>query len=666
MHPSLCIYQGTHLCLLNEEKSDSVGFPLDLVSTLFDSQMTIGTPTSPTSPTRNTTPAFLKKTNDLNRKESVSSRYEGDVLFHSIGTNSPLIQRPSQGSATSLHLVQVSTEDSNDTSCTVSIHAHKDEQGSFKICKYNANVPENYNDDHVLLHITGAMGGYLDAEFRDTQGGCDQILFLPQWDPMFEYSIRAKEDPMGVLQLYLEHCIMMDGSNVLYCGDHVKIERKHDGTRDSVLIALGRVVTTPHNNTSQKRKRSSTMDEEGFISIQRVDRETETSTKPTKSTTSEKPWQTTFRKGLEQQLQHVIQRQRQKQNIQIVQNQLLEQSQQVLTQLSIMDHRKSYDQSIPLLEMVRSRYLVESSHIPNENGLGVQIHLEVDVYYKLTKPSTSNDLHQILDVQLSAVPDGEMNGDTLKIHTSSCLVPTWNQGDCFRLSALLHITEMEVPDGKHFCFHLSTFFRHPDTNTEINDLERTTKMTGCLLGSISIPVEDLLLFRNDGSFKHIQSSTMDLPIYPIAHFDYREPKTILVDTSTAYSSFSGREWQDLSDWINQKCAPRCRIDVIVDSAQSKVQLSMFAPSPKERSALISLVYEKLPDDVVIMGETNSITEEYARSSFLQAAKAELKLLHKCANKPKGTLTQMDVANIFTAQSITDEALARIHEQTSIT
>ena len=53
----------------------------------------------------------------------------------------------------------------------------------------------------------------------------------------------------------------MDGSNVLYCGDHVKIERKHDGTRDSVLIALGRVVTTPHNNTSQKRKRSSTMDE---------------------------------------------------------------------------------------------------------------------------------------------------------------------------------------------------------------------------------------------------------------------------------------------------------------------------------------------------------------------------------------------------------------------
>jgi 16S rRNA A1518/A1519 N6-dimethyltransferase RsmA/KsgA/DIM1 with predicted DNA glycosylase/AP lyase activity len=153
----------------------------------------------------------------------------------------------------------------------------------------------------------------------------------------------------------------------------------------------------------------------------------------------------------------------------------------------------------------------------------------------------------------------------------------------------------------------------------------------------------------------------------MAHFDYREPKTIILDTSTSYSSFSGGEWQDLSDWINRKCAPRCRIDVIVDSAQSKVQLSMFAPSPKERSALMSLVYEKLPDDVVIMGETNSITEEYARSSFLQAAKAELKLLHKCANKPKGsTLTQMDVANIFAAQSITDEALARIQEQTSIT
>jgi hypothetical protein len=78
---------------------------------------------------------------------------------------------------------------------------------------------------------------------------------------------------------------------------------------------------------------------------------------------------------------------------------------------------------------------------------------------------------------------------------------------------------------------------------------------------------------------------------------------------------------------------------------------------------MSLVYDKIPDDVIILGETSSVTEEYAQSSFLQAVKSELKLLHKYANKSKDSaLTQMDVASIFATQSITDEALARIHEQ----
>jgi hypothetical protein len=222
---------------------------------------------------------------------------------------------------------------------------------------------------------------------------------------------------------------------------------------------------------------------------------------------------------------------------------------------------------------------------------------------------------------------------------------------------------MKVPHEKHFCFHLNAFFRYPDVDIPMDDLEKAPKMTGCLLGTVLVPVEDLLTTQRDGSFKTIHSSIEDTPTYPTAYFDYREPKTIVLDVSKSYSASSGREWHDLCSWINLKYAPRCRIDLVVDSIHSKVQLSCFAPSPKERAILMSLVYDKIPDDVIILGETSSVTEEYAQSSFLQAVKSELKLLHKYANKSKDSaLTQMDVASIFATQSITDEALARIHEQ----
>jgi hypothetical protein len=222
---------------------------------------------------------------------------------------------------------------------------------------------------------------------------------------------------------------------------------------------------------------------------------------------------------------------------------------------------------------------------------------------------------------------------------------------------------MKIPNDSHFGLHLNIFFRHPEVDIPMDDLEGAPKMMGCVLGSISVPVEEVLTFQRDGSFKKVHSCTSNPPIYPTAHFDYREPKTLILDTSKSCSALSGQEWHDLSSSINHNCAPRCRIDVVVDSIQSKVQLSLFAPSPKERSILMSFVHDKIPDDVIILGETSSITKEYAQSSFLQAAKLELKLLHKYANKPKGSnLTQADVANIFAAQSITDEALARIHEQ----
>jgi hypothetical protein len=263
------------------------------------------------------------------------------------------------------------------------------------------------------MNITGATGGYLDAEFRDIPGGFDQILFLPDWDCNYDVSsTMVQEDPMGVLQLYLEHCIMIDGSHVFYCRDNVdKIERKQDGKNDIVSIALKRVIKTPHT-TSQKRKYITINHDEDTMSIKRVDHKKERSTVDTKAITSERPWQKTFRKGLEQRLQNAIRQEQQKRNMQIVQNKVLERSQQILMKLSQMDDKKGYDQSIPLFEMMRSKYLVESSHVPNSNSIGVQIHLEVDVYYTPTKRLQPNELHQVFDVQLSAVPDCELNGDT--------------------------------------------------------------------------------------------------------------------------------------------------------------------------------------------------------------------------------------------------------------
>ena len=646
MHPSLCIYQGTHLCFLREESSDSIGFPLDsaVISTLFDTQMTIRS---------------KRTTHGSKLKEFIQSRYDA-LKLNNIHTKSAFVQCPNQGSSTSVHRVQVSSEDSNDTaSATLSIRTHKDVQGSFQICKLNESTRDNDVDteNDTFIHITGATGGYLDAEFRDNPGGCDQVLFLPPWDHNCDFSSIANDDPMEVLQLYLEHCIMIDGSHILYCQDNAKIERKHDGKKDTVLIELGKVTKIP-NTTRQKRMRMTmNHDEEPTHDTK------EASTMDTNTVMSEKPWQKTLRKGLEHRLQSAIRQKQEKQDVYIIQNNLLEKSQEVLMKLSQMNHRKDYDPSIPLFDMVRSRYTLESSHVPNSNSLGVQIHLEVDVYFKPTKPSQSNDLRQVLDVQLSAVSDCEWNNDAPNIYTTSCLVPTWDQGDCFRLSALVHISNMKVPHEKHFCFHLNAFFRYPDVDIPMDDLERAPKMTGCLLGTVLVPVEDLLTTQSDGSFKTIHSSIADTHTYPTAYFDYREPKTIVLDVSKSNSDSSGSEWHDLCSWINRKYAPRCWIDLVLDSIHSKVKLSCFAPSPKERAILMSLVYDKIPDDVIILGETSSITEEYAQSSFLQAAKSELKLLHKYANKSKDSaLTQMDVGNIFAAQSITDEALARIHEQ----
>lgn len=649
MHPSLCIYQGTHLCFLSEESSDSVGIPLDsaVTSTLFDAQMTIRSK-------RTTHGSKLQK-------DFIQSTRYSELKLYKIHTKSAFVHCPNQGSSTSVHRVQVSSEDSNGTASAITIiRTHKDVQGSFQIYESNEST-KDYDVDtenDTCMYITGATGGYLDAEFRDNSGGCDQVLFLPQWDHNCDFSSTANDDPMELLQLYLEHCIMIDGSHILYCQDNVKIERKHDGKKDTVLIELGKVTKIP-NSARQKRMRMTMNHNE-----EPTHETKEVSTMDSKTIMSEKPWQKTLRKGLEHRLQSAIRHKQEKQDMHIIQHKLLEKSQEVLMKLSQMNcNRKDYDPSIPLFDIVRSRYILESSHVPNSNSLGVQIHLEIDVYFKLTKPSQSHDLHQVLDVQLSAVPDCEWNNDSSNIYTTSCLVPTWNQGDCFRLSALVHISNMKVPHEKHFCFHLNAFFRYPDVDIPMDDLEKAPKMTGCLLGTVLVPVEDLLTTQRDGSFKTIHSSIEDTPTYPTAYFDYREPKTIVLDVSKSYSASSGREWHDLCSWINLKYAPRCRIDLVVDSIHSKVQLSCFAPSPKERAILMSLVYDKIPDDVIILGETSSVTEEYAQSSFLQAVKSELKLLHKYANKSKDSaLTQMDVASIFATQSITDEALARIHEQ----
>lgn len=666
---SLCIYQGTHVVLLADDISHEVfGYPLDLVSNIFDSIQKCSKVLPKSTPLHHSIPNASVLARDFHDISDQESRYNHQI-FEQVNRSSALVQCAKYGSPDSLHFVHVSSGKTDYNSCTSSTWVSTNENnefGSFQVIHHDLDGIE------TCLSITGAKGGYFVTDFASFHGhgGYEQILFLPELDPRKEIQedgliSKEKEDPMKLLQSYLEYCVLTDGTHLLYSGSHVNIEQRKEGVHVQLKTVPRNFTTTIGNHLIRKRKRNlqkEQISDESFgqvcIAIAHQEKSSTTTSKDSK-----KLWQKKLRQGIERQMQRECQNQQKKRNIHILEEKMIQLSQRTLARLSLTKNpsiRKEYELLPPMLEVVRLRYILEPSHqkVQNENIHAIQIHLEVDLRYNFSKGfPDGKGLGHLRDVQLFAMThhDEIDTSKQMKIHTSSCVVPSFHQGDCFRLSALVHLSGIQIdPTLSDVLIYLNAFFRYFDC----------TEMTGSVLGSLTLPMKEVLRFRNEGIFKEISVSSSGSSyhsIHPSAIFEYRIPKILVINSSDSSSNSLKTVLQDLCDSINDIYAPRQRVDLLNDESHQKAHLSLFSPTPEEGSMLLALVYDQLPEDLHIVDETNiTMTKEYVQSCFFEAAKVELKLMYNYASRTKESSSfTLDVAKLSAARNTTNEVFAKL-------
>ena len=138
-----------------------------------------------------------------------------------------------------------------------------------------------------------------------------------------------------------------------------------------------------------------------------------------------------------------------------------------------------------------------------------------------------------------------------------------------------------------------------------------------MLCVLRLPIETLLLAPSISSYPprsgHWIQHEIDFAsdsdgvhhVHPVpsAIFEYRQPRTLTIDTSGEMNSaHDARMWKDLVSNLNASFGGTSFVDLYCKKGDPKLKLVIFGSNPEERLALVRLVLRSLPETSKLVDE----------------------------------------------------------------
>ena len=291
-------------------------------------------------------------------------------------------------------------------------------------------------------------------------------------------------------------------------------------------------------------------------------------------------------------------------------------------------------------ELLRLRYGIcprTSSYPEMYGGISIVLDLESDIMMrrcdddkneKRTDCSSNvlHDFHISCSLTSNDQPTSSSSSPQNNIRTESGIVPTLQAGDCITLLSSVRLDNLKVnmDDNSNGANHQSKIAINIQglwvdaltNNTQLKDSSQhpnNTKQTRCgaVLCVLRLPFDSLFTspptssipraghwIQHEIDFTTSSDTNNNITRHhrpkPCAIFDYRQPRTLTIDTSSEMNStFDATMWKDLVSNLNASVCGGCSnsfIDLYCKKGEPRIKLVIFSSNPEERAGTCCVAF----------------------------------------------------------------------------
>ena len=251
-------------------------------------------------------------------------------------------------------------------------------------------------------------------------------------------------------------------------------------------------------------------------------------------------------------------------------------------------------------EVFRLRYGMRprTSSSSCSGGVSVVLDLELDILMPRIrgedKPDSTNSttLHDFhISCSLTSNKNNQTTTTPENIRTSSGVVPTLQSGDCITMLASVCLEDLKMSmnddDNSTLDVSIQGLWVDAASSTTSNPTRR-----GAVLCILRLPIDSLFLAppissqqRSGGQWiqHEIDFTSNNQHHYPEPDviIDYRQPRTLTIDTSNEMNSANAKMWKDLVTNLNASIGSSY-IDLYCKKNSPRLELVIFSSNPEER------------------------------------------------------------------------------------
>ncbi|KAL7529131.1 hypothetical protein ACHAXR_005615 [Thalassiosira sp. AJA248-18] len=290
-------------------------------------------------------------------------------------------------------------------------------------------------------------------------------------------------------------------------------------------------------------------------------------------------------------------------------------------------------------EIIRLRYGTRPrTSIDTCGGISVALDLELDVNLcrvlgseeSNTKMDNSTNFNVLHDFHLSCSlagnsQSGVQNSPPMKptnIRTVSGVVPTLQPGNCITILASVLLTDLKTSlqdssDSPTLDISIQGIWVDASSKAQTfssNPAEQKSRH-GAVLCILRLPIDTMFLtppvtsaprsghwIQHEIDFTSDYDSAHPCPV-PSAIFEYRQPRTLIIDTSGEMNSTQDATmWKELVSKLNDNIGGSSFIDLYCKKGDPRLKLVIFGSNPEERAATVKLVLRSLPQSAKLITE----------------------------------------------------------------
>ena len=260
-------------------------------------------------------------------------------------------------------------------------------------------------------------------------------------------------------------------------------------------------------------------------------------------------------------------------------------------------------------EVFRLRYGMRpgTSSSSCSGGVSVVLDLELDILMPSSAEgtanptrSTTNTLHDFhISCSLTNTNKNKQTTATTttpeNIRTSSGVAPTLTSGDCITMLASVCLEDLKISmnDDDNSTLDVSIQGLWVDDVSSTTNNNSPTRR-GAVLCILRLPIDSLFLSppissqqRSGGQWLQHEidfTSNINNHFYPEPDVivDYRQPRTLSIDTSNEMNSTNAKMWKDLVSNLNASIGGSSYIDLYCKKDSPRLKLIIFSSNPEER------------------------------------------------------------------------------------